>query len=64
MTEKKTIDPAISEYFSNLAKKRKNPKGGFSDPELAKKAGEAGRLTQKRQREQQDSTQEQEQSQS
>lgn len=47
----KDIDPKISAYMSALAKKRKNPYYGFKDKDLAKKAGDAGRLTQKKKRE-------------
>lgn len=32
------VDPEISKYFSELNKKRKNKAGGFSNPEVQKKA--------------------------
>lgn len=47
MKEKKTVDPVISAYMSELAKKRKNPYYGFKDKETAKKAGDKGRETQR-----------------
>lgn len=45
------VDPAVSKYFSELSKKRKNKVGGFKNVELAKEAGALGRLTQRQQRE-------------
>jgi hypothetical protein len=37
------IDPYISEYFRQLAKRRRNPYGGFKhDPEAASRAGKMG----------------------
>lgn len=47
----KSVDPKISAYFSELAKRRKNPYFGFKDKSLAKKAGDAGRETQRAKRE-------------
>lgn len=38
----KNIDPKVSEFFREMAKKRKNPYHGFSDPEKAREAGRKG----------------------
>lgn len=43
----KEIDPAVSKYFSELARKRKNPYYNFKDSAVAKEAGDAGRKTQR-----------------
>lgn len=43
---KEPVDPKISQYFSELAKKRKRPYYGFKDPKLAREAGKRGRQTQ------------------
>lgn len=43
----KEVDPVVSKYMSELAKKRKNPYYGFKDKSLAKKAGDKGRETQR-----------------
>lgn len=50
MSDKKPVSPEISKYFSELAKKRKNPYHGFQDKTLAKKAGDIGRETQRAKR--------------
>lgn len=47
----KDVDPVVSKYMSDLAKKRKNPYYGFKDKNLAKEAGDKGRQTQKVKRE-------------
>lgn len=43
---KKEVDPVISEYFRNLAKKRRDKNYGFNDPEVASRAGKKGRAIQ------------------
>lgn len=47
---KNKLDPELSQYFSELARKRKNPYYGFKDPELARRAGEKGRAVRARKR--------------
>lgn len=47
----KEVDPAISKFMSDAAKKRKNPYYGFKDKARAKAAGEKGRETQRKLRE-------------
>jgi hypothetical protein len=45
------VDPIVSEYFRQLVKKRTDNHRGFNNVETAKRAGEAGRATQKANRE-------------
>lgn len=42
MTDKKEVSPEISQYFSDMAKKRKNPHFPFKDKDLARKAAKLG----------------------
>ena len=48
---KKQIDPVVSAYMSDLAKKRKNPYYNFKDKAKAKAAAEASHAAQRRKRE-------------
>lgn len=43
----KKVDPVISQHMSAISKNRKNFVGGFSNRELAKKAGELGKQSQR-----------------
>lgn len=40
------IDPKVSKYFSDLARKRKDNKRGFSDPKVVQRAIEKRRQNQ------------------